>query len=149
MLLLLHCGITGTANLVRHSCEPLPRAKRFWSAQVQSIGSSPAASWSDAKVETGLQQTSRLQADRGQHDDPVAGRQVLHFSALMSSDGISIDRVWHTMGMRGTGSRTVVLDNVFVPEKAITLRRPCGEYHPVWNVVLTFALPMFAPSMSA
>ena len=36
----------------------------------------------------------------GQYDDPVAGRQVLHFSVLMSSDGISIDRVWHAMGMR-------------------------------------------------
>ncbi len=79
----------------------------------------------------------------GRYDDPVAGRQVLHFSVLMSADGVSIDRVWQTMGMRGTGSHTVVLDNVFVPEKAITLRRPCGEYHPVWNVILTVALPMF------
>jgi len=61
----------------------------------------------------------------------------------MSADGIGIDRVWQTMGMRGTGSHTVVLDKVFVPEKAITLRRPCGEYHPVWNVILTVALPMF------
>jgi len=79
----------------------------------------------------------------GRYDDPVAGRQVLHFSVSMSADGIGIDRVWQTMGMRGTGSHTVVLDKVFVPEKAITLRRPCGEYHPVWNVILTVALPMF------
>ncbi len=79
----------------------------------------------------------------GRYDDPNAGRQVLHFSVLMSADGVSIDRVWQTMGMRGTGSHTVVLDNVFVPEQAITLRRPCGEYHPVWNVILTVALPMF------
>jgi alkylation response protein AidB-like acyl-CoA dehydrogenase len=79
----------------------------------------------------------------GRYDDPVAGRQVLHFSVSMSADGVSIDRVWQTMGMRGTGSHTVVLDKVFVPEKAITLRRPCGEYHPFWNVILTVALPMF------
>ncbi len=79
----------------------------------------------------------------GRYDDPVAGRQVLHFSVLMSADGVGIDRVWQTMGMRGTGSHTVVLDNVFVSEKAITLRRPCGAYHPVWNVILTVALPMF------
>ena len=32
--------------------------------------------------------------------------------------------------------------NVFVPEQSITLRRPCGEYHPVWNVILTVALPI-------
>lgn len=60
----------------------------------------------------------------------------------MAAEGVRIDRVWETMGMRGTGSHTVVLDNVFVPEHAITLRRPCGEYHPVWDVILTVALPL-------
>ena len=79
----------------------------------------------------------------GRYDDPIGGRQVLHFSVSMSADGVSIDPVWQTMGMRGTGSHTVVLDNVFVSEEAITQRRPCGEYHPVWNVILTVALPMF------
>jgi alkylation response protein AidB-like acyl-CoA dehydrogenase len=78
----------------------------------------------------------------GQYDDPVAGRQVLHFSLSITADGVSIDRVWESMGMRGSGSHTVVLDNVFVPEQSITLRRPCGEYHPFWNVNLTVALPM-------
>jgi acyl-CoA dehydrogenase len=60
----------------------------------------------------------------------------------MSGDGVSIDRVWEAMGMRGSGSHTVILNNVFVPEQSITLRRPCGEYHPVWNVILTVALPI-------
>ena len=79
----------------------------------------------------------------GRYEDPVAGRQVLHFCVPMSADGLSIDPVWRAMGMRGTGSHTVVLENVFVPERAIMLRRPCDEYHPVWNVILTVALPMF------
>jgi len=78
----------------------------------------------------------------GQYDDPVAGRQVLHFPVSMAAEGVRIDRVWKTMGMRGTGSHTVVLENVFIPEQAIALRRPCGEYHPVWNVILTVALPL-------
>jgi alkylation response protein AidB-like acyl-CoA dehydrogenase len=78
----------------------------------------------------------------GQYDDPVAGRQVLHFSLSIVADGVSIDPVWKAMGMRGSGSHTVVLNNVFVPEHSITLRRPCGEYHPFWNVNLTVALPM-------
>lgn len=77
-----------------------------------------------------------------QYDDPAAGRQVLHFPVSMHGSGVTIDRVWETMGMRGTGSHTVVLENVFIPEQAIGLRRPCGEYHPVWNVVLTVALPL-------
>lgn len=78
----------------------------------------------------------------GRYDDPTAGRQVLHFPISMHAEGIRIDRVWETMGMRGTGSHTVVLEDVFVPEQAISLRRPCGEYHPVWNVILTVALPL-------
>jgi len=78
----------------------------------------------------------------GQYDDPVGGRQVLHFSLSITADGVSIDRVWEAMGMRGSGSHTVVLNNVFVPEQSITLRRPCDEYHPFWNVNLTVALPM-------
>ena len=77
-----------------------------------------------------------------QFDDPAAGLQVLHFPVSLRANGVSIDRVWETMGMRGTGSHTVVLDNVLVPEAAIALRRPCGAYHPVWNVVLTVALPL-------
>src|SRR5262249_34482179 len=79
----------------------------------------------------------------GRYDDPKAGYQVLHFSVPMSADGISIDPVWKAMGMRGTGSHTVILDKVFIPEQTITLRRLCGEYHPFWNVNLTVALPMF------
>ena len=78
----------------------------------------------------------------GQYQDPVAGCQLLHFSVSMAAQGVQIDPVWETMGMRGTGSHTVVLQNVFVPEQAITLRRPCGEYHPVWDVILTVALPL-------
>jgi alkylation response protein AidB-like acyl-CoA dehydrogenase len=78
----------------------------------------------------------------GQYNDPVAGLQVLHFSIPLSADGIHIDRVWKTLGMRGTGSHTVVLEKVFVPEESFTLRRPRGEYHQVWNVILTVALPL-------
>jgi acyl-CoA dehydrogenase len=78
----------------------------------------------------------------GQYDDPFSGCQVLHFSVSTAANGVSIDRVWEVMGMRGSGSHTVVLNNVFIPEQSITLRRPCGEYHPVWNVILTVALPL-------
>ena len=77
-----------------------------------------------------------------QYDDPAQGRQVLHFPVPMNASGVRIDRVWETMGMRGTGSHTVVLENVFVPEQAVGLRRPCGEYHPVWNVIITVAVPL-------
>jgi alkylation response protein AidB-like acyl-CoA dehydrogenase len=78
----------------------------------------------------------------GRYEDPAEGRQVLHFPVPMAAEGVSIDRVWKTMGMRGTGSHTVVLENVFVPEEAVTLRRPYGKYHPGLNVNLTIVLPL-------
>ena len=78
----------------------------------------------------------------GQYNDAASGPQVLHFPVSMSAEGVRIERDWETMGMRGTGSHSVVLEKVFVPEQAISLRRPCGEYHSVWNVILTVALPL-------
>jgi len=76
--------------------------------------------------------------------DSEAGKQVLHFAVPMNAEGVRIERDWEAMGMRGTGSHSVVLEGVFIPEAAVTVRRPCGQYHAVWNVVLTVALPLIA-----
>ena len=76
------------------------------------------------------------------YEDPDEGWQVLHFAVPLSSDGVDIQENWRAMGMRGTGSNTVVLTDVFVPEEAVVLRRPRGAYHGVWNVVLTVAMPL-------
>ena len=76
------------------------------------------------------------------YDDPVEGPQVLHFPVPLSAEGVSGKDDWRTMGMRATGSQTMVLEQVFVPEEAVVLKRPRGEYHPLWNVVLTVAMPM-------
>jgi acyl-CoA dehydrogenase len=78
------------------------------------------------------------------YEDPDEGWQVLHFPVPFAAEGVSIDRNWKAMGMRGTGSNTVVLDNVFVPEGAVALRRPRDRFHPVWNVVLTVAMPLIS-----
>ena len=76
------------------------------------------------------------------YEDPEEGWQVLHFGVPMSSEGVSLIENWQAMGMRGTGSHTIVFDHVFVPESAIALRRPRDEYHPIWNIVLTVAMPL-------
>jgi alkylation response protein AidB-like acyl-CoA dehydrogenase len=70
------------------------------------------------------------------------GDQVLHFALPMNAQGITVLNDWRALGMRGTASHTVQLDNVFVPDAAIVLRRPRGAYHPVWNIVLTVAMPL-------
>ena len=76
------------------------------------------------------------------YEDPEAGWQVLHFPVPLSAEGVSLADDWNTMGMRATGSRTVVLDKVFVPEEAVALRRPRDLYHPAYNVILTVAMPL-------
>ena len=76
------------------------------------------------------------------YDDPEAGRTVMHFPVPMTGEGIRIEENWEAMGMRGTGSHLVILEDVFVPDKAIALQRPADQFHPVWNTVLTVALPL-------
>jgi acyl-CoA dehydrogenase len=75
-------------------------------------------------------------------DEAPDGPQVLHCSIPMRADGVSIDLTWDTLGMRATGSHTVVLDDVFVPDSAIALTRPADVWHPIWNTVLGAALPL-------
>ncbi len=76
------------------------------------------------------------------YQDPDEGWQVLHFPIPKSAEGVSIEENWQAMGMRNTGSHMAVFEDVFVPEEAIGLKRPRGEYHPVWNVILTVAMPL-------
>ena len=38
-----------------------------------------------------------------------------HVHALVPTGDFSIDDTWHTLGLRGTGSKDIVLDDVFVP----------------------------------
>jgi alkylation response protein AidB-like acyl-CoA dehydrogenase len=76
------------------------------------------------------------------YDDPQEGPQVLHFPVPLTAEGVSRQDDWHTLGMRATGSDTVKLENVFVPEAAVVLRRPRGPFHPAFAVILTVALPL-------
>jgi alkylation response protein AidB-like acyl-CoA dehydrogenase len=70
------------------------------------------------------------------------GAEVLHFAIPFSSEGVTRHSNWNTLGMRATGSNDVTLDRVFVPESAIVARRPAGEWHPMWNVILPTAMPL-------
>lgn len=75
-------------------------------------------------------------------EDPDEGWQVLHFPVPFSAPGVSLADDWRTLGMRATGSHTVILDKVCVSEDAIVLRRPRGRFHAAWNVVLIMAMPL-------
>lgn len=69
-------------------------------------------------------------------------RDVLHFAVSAKAEGVRVLGDWNTIGMRGTGSNTIVFENVFVPESSISLRRVAGAFHPSWSVVLTVAMPL-------
>jgi alkylation response protein AidB-like acyl-CoA dehydrogenase len=75
-------------------------------------------------------------------EDPKEGWQVLHFAVPFAARGVSLADDWRTLGMRATGSHTIILDKVFVPDDAIVLRRPRGRFHRAWNVILTVAMPL-------
>ncbi|MGB7098629.1 MAG: acyl-CoA dehydrogenase family protein [Xanthobacteraceae bacterium] len=75
-------------------------------------------------------------------EDPKEGWQVLHFAVPFTAPGVSLADDWRALGMRSTGSHTIVLDRVFVPDDAVSLRRLRGRFHPAWNVILTVAMPL-------
>ena len=71
--------------------------------------------------------------------------EVLHFSVPFTAEGVRIEETWDTLGMRGTASHDVVLDNVFVPADKIAGRRPYGEF----GMPLLAAAFHFAPVAGA
>jgi acyl-CoA dehydrogenase len=76
------------------------------------------------------------------YDDPETGPTVLHFGVPFKAEGVTILDTWRVMGMRGTGSNDVELKNVFVPDEAITVRRPQGKWHPLYHAICMVALPI-------
>lgn len=73
--------------------------------------------------------------------DAPDGPQVIHCSIPFAADGVSVESTWDTMGLRATGSDTIVFDDVFVPDAAVSLVRPAGVWHGVWDAVLGVAMP--------
>lgn len=75
-------------------------------------------------------------------DDHPDGPQVIHCTVPRTAEGVSTRRSWDALGMRATGSDTVVFDGVFVPDAAVSLIRPADRWHPIWNVVMGAAMPL-------
>ncbi|GAB3102526.1 acyl-CoA/acyl-ACP dehydrogenase [Aestuariicella hydrocarbonica] len=75
-------------------------------------------------------------------EDPQEGWQVFHFPVPMNAEGVSVLDNWHPLGMKGTGSNSVKLENVFVPDAAIAVKRPRGDFHQMWATILPVALPL-------
>ena len=74
--------------------------------------------------------------------DPTAGPTVLHFAIPLSAPAVKVQDTWRTLGMRGTGSHDTVLDGVFVPDAAVGVRRPAGQWSLPMHVTAAIALPL-------
>jgi alkylation response protein AidB-like acyl-CoA dehydrogenase len=77
------------------------------------------------------------------YDDPEKGAQVIHFALPLKTPGVTVRDDWNALGMRGTGSHSVELKDVLVPEGSISLQRPRGVWHPSWSVIMTVAPPLY------
>lgn len=76
------------------------------------------------------------------YEDPDAGAQVLHFALPLSAPGVHMAGDWNALGMRESGSQTIVLKDVFVPDEAVSLKRPQHGYCALFDVVVPCALPL-------
>jgi alkylation response protein AidB-like acyl-CoA dehydrogenase len=72
----------------------------------------------------------------------VVGEEVIHFGIPMKTAGVRIEPTWRTLGMRGTASHDLVLENVLVPDSAVALRRPKGKWHMLFHVISMLSLPL-------
>ncbi len=73
------------------------------------------------------------------YDDPAEGRKVLNMAVPVRADGVTVLDNWDTLGMRGTGSQDVLIEDVFVPEDKVLARRPFGVLDPPLQVIASIA----------
>jgi alkylation response protein AidB-like acyl-CoA dehydrogenase len=82
-----------------------------------------------------LMTTAILKSD-GQADT------VIHFPVSMKSEQVTVLDTWRTLGMRGTGSNDVLIEDFFVPEASVAVSRKAGEWHPLFQIIATIAFPL-------
>ena len=60
------------------------------------------------------------------YEDPERGMRVLNMAVPFASEGVAVAETWDAMGMRGTASHDVLLEDVFVPDERVLADRPYG-----------------------
>jgi alkylation response protein AidB-like acyl-CoA dehydrogenase len=59
-----------------------------------------------------------------------------------ASEGVRVLDNWDTLGMRGTASNDIVLEDVFVPDERVLANRPHGVLDPPLQVIGSIAFPI-------
>ena len=78
------------------------------------------------------------------YDDPDEGLRVLSMAVPMADPGITVHDNWNTLGMRGTASNDITVDDVFVPDERVVANRPYGVLDPPLQVIASIAMPIIA-----
>ncbi len=60
----------------------------------------------------------------------------------MKAAEVHVEETWRTLGMRGSGSHDVVIEDLFVPDAGVALERNAGEWHPLFQIIATLAFPL-------
>jgi len=142
----------------RHEPAPVESFLRRVAAEELVLVSSGGSDWvagsgTAEKVDGGYRVTARKVFGSGApagdllmttaiYDDPEEGPTVLHFAIPLKAPGVKVQDTWRTLGMRATGSHDTVLDGVFVPESAVSLRRPADRWSLPMHVTAAIALPI-------
>lgn len=94
------------------------------------------------KVFASLAPAGAVMSTMFRHEDPEQGTRVLNMAVPFAADGVRILDNWDTLGMRGTGSHDVVIEDVFVPDAAVLANRPFGVIDPPLQVIVSIAMPI-------
>ncbi len=158
LALSMHTHLLGTAVWRWRQGEPVePLLRRVAQDQIVLVGTG-ASDWVDSsgtakKVEGGYRITGRKIFGSGSpagtllltsavYEDPEEGPTALHFPVPIAAEGMTVLNNWRTLGMRATGSNDMLLENVFVPESEVWLRRPKGQWHVFFTIVAAISQPL-------
>lgn len=72
----------------------------------------------------------------------ICDGEVIHFAVPMNAPEVRLLDTWHTLGMRGTGSHDISIEGFFVPDDKVSLKRKAGEWHPLFQIIVTLAFPL-------
>ena len=76
------------------------------------------------------------------YEDPEQGTRVLNMAVPLTGDGVRVLDNWDSLGMRGTASNDIVVEDVFVPDERVLASRPYGVIDPPLQVILCIAIPI-------
>lgn len=95
------------------------------------------------KVFASLSPVGNVLSTMFRYDDPEQGPRVLNVPVPIG-EGVQVLETWDAMGMRGTGSHEIVIEDVFVPQEKVLANRPHGVIDPPLQVILSIAMPIIS-----